>query len=149
MFWRHPIPPASPRQRTGFTGDCVRQLVRRPRVPCGRRAVTFSCLCRPIVRSDGARRNLGAIMAVTNARYTAKHDQPAIEVAIEVEGDIRELVRRNVATKPERQPETESELVASNINSVLERVTVTSVQEIDQLIAELEASRDMLQRGGA
>src|SRR5262245_66550982 len=85
-----------------------------------------------MVRSYGAPKR-GAIMAVTNARYTAEHDQPAIEVAIEVEGEIRELVRRNVVTKPGRQPENQCELVASNINSVLQQVTATSVQEIDQL----------------
>src|SRR5262245_16802586 len=101
-----------------------------------------------MVRSYGAPKR-GAIMAVTNARYTAEHDQPAIEVAIEVEGEIRELVRRNVVTKPGRQPENQCELVASNINSVLQRVTATSVQEIDQLITELEASRDMLQSEAA
>jgi hypothetical protein len=83
-------------------------------------------------------------MAVRNARYTAEHDQPAIEVAIEVEGEIRELVRRNVVTKPGRQPENQCELVASNINSVLQRVTTTSVQEIDQFITELQAMSDIL-----
>ena len=83
-------------------------------------------------------------MAVRRARYTAEHDQPAIEVAIAVEGEIRELVRRNVATKPGRQLENQCELVASNINSVLQRVTATSVQEIDQLITELQAMSDIL-----
>src|SRR5262245_4950251 len=103
---------------------------------------------RSMVRSYGAPKR-GATMPVRKARYTAEHDQPAIEVAIEVEGEIRELVRRNVVIKPRRQPEKECELVASNINSVLQRVTATSVQEIDQLITELEASRDMLQSEAA
>ena len=66
---------------------------------------------------------------------TAEHDQTVEEV----EGEIREFVRREVVT------ENESELVASNINSLLRRVTATSVQEIDKLITELESSRDMLQ----
>jgi hypothetical protein len=83
-------------------------------------------------------------MAVRRPRYTAEHDQPAIEVATAVEGEIRELVRRNVATKPGRQLENQCELVASNINSVLQRVTATSVQEIDQLITELQAMSDIL-----
>ena len=34
--------------------------------------------------------------------------------------------------------------MASNISSVLQRVTATSVQEIDALISELGSSRDML-----
>jgi hypothetical protein len=40
---------------------------------------------------------------------------------------VREFVRRDVVTNPEREPENESELVASNINSVLQRVTATLV----------------------
>ena len=91
----------------------------------------------------------GATMAVRRARYTAEHDQPAIEVAIAVEGEIRELVRSEVGVNPLPEPENESELVASTINSVLRGVTATSLQEIDQLITELEASRDMLQSEAA
>ena len=70
---------------------------------------------------------------------TAENDQSVVE------GEIREFVRREVVTNPGGQPENESELVASNINSLLRRVTATSVQEIDKLITELESSRDMLQ----
>jgi hypothetical protein len=82
-------------------------------------------------------------MAFRKTRNTAELDQ-SVE---EVEGKIREFVQ--VVTNPERQPGSESELVASNINSVLQRVTATSVQEIDKLITELEASRDMLQSEAA
>ena len=78
-------------------------------------------------------------MALRKARYTA--DQPA---EMELEGEIREFVSRDVVSNVGRRPENESELVASNINSVLQRVTATSVQEIDALILELESSRDML-----
>jgi transcriptional regulator of heat shock response len=85
----------------------------------------------------------GQNMAFRKTRNTAELDQ-SVE---EVEGKIREFVQ--VVTNPERQPGSESELVASNINSVLQRVTATSVQEIDQLITELEASRDMLQSEAA
>jgi hypothetical protein len=61
-----------------------------------------------------------------------------------VEGEIREFVRRDVVTSPGREPENESQLVASNINSVLQQVTATSVQEIDKLITEMQALSDML-----
>ena len=54
------------------------------------------------------------------------------------------FVRRDVVTKSGRQQENESQLVANNINSVLQRATATSVQEIDKLITELQAVRDML-----
>ena len=52
-------------------------------------------------------------------------------------------------TNSGRQPDNKSELVANNINSLLQRVTAASLQEIDSLITELEASRDMLQSEAA
>src|SRR5262245_60216283 len=78
-------------------------------------------------------------MAFHKTRNTAELDQ-SVE---EVERKIAEFVQ--VLTNPERKQGSESELVASKINSVLQRVTASSVQEIDKLISELEASRDMLQ----
>jgi hypothetical protein len=68
-------------------------------------------------------------MAFLQRRDTAEHDRPA---ETEDEGEMREFVRRDVATSFRRQPESESEMVASNINAVLERATGTSVQEIDK-----------------
>jgi hypothetical protein len=64
-------------------------------------------------------------------------------VETEVEGEIREFVRRDVATL-RRHAENDSEIVASNINSLLQRVAGTSIQEIDKLIAELQTLRDRL-----
>ena len=61
-----------------------------------------------------------------------------------MEAEIREFVRRDVATNRERQPENESEMMASSINSVLQRATTTSVQEIDKLITELQTLSDTL-----
>jgi cation transport regulator ChaC len=80
-------------------------------------------------------------MALRKTRDTAEHDQPA---ETEVEAEIREFVRRDVVTNRERRPENESEMVASSINSVLQRATTTSVQEIDKLITELQTLSDML-----
>ncbi len=80
-------------------------------------------------------------MALRKARYIAEYDEPA---EMELEGEIREFVSRDVVGNVGRRRENESELAASNINSVLQRVTATSVQEIDALISELESSRDML-----
>jgi hypothetical protein len=80
-------------------------------------------------------------MALRKARYIAEHNEPA---EMELEGEIREFVSRDVVSNVGRRPENETELVASNINSVLQRVTATSVQEIDALISELESSRDLL-----
>ena len=67
---------------------------------------------------------------------------------LEVEGEIREFVRRDVVGM-RRQPESDSELVANNINQLLGRVAGTSVQEIDRLITELQTLRDTLQSEAA
>ena len=55
-------------------------------------------------------------MALRKARYIAEHDEPA---EMELEGEIREFVSRDVVSNVGRRPENETELVASNINSVL------------------------------
>lgn len=65
-----------------------------------------------------------------------------------VEGEIREFVRRDVATL-RRSPEAESEVVANNIGTLLQRVAGSSVQEIDRLIGELQTLRELLQAEGA
>ena len=70
----------------------------------------------------------------------------ALEVALE--GEIRELVRRDGASL-RRRPETDSELVASSVVTLLQRVAGTSVHEIDKLISELQALREMLHAEGA
>jgi hypothetical protein len=101
----------------------------------------LTCGCAP---ARGAER--GSNMAFRNTCDTVEHDQ---SVETEVEGEIREFVRRDVVTNRERQPENESEPVVSSINSVLQRATTTSVQEIDTLITELQSLRDMLHSEGA
>ena len=84
-------------------------------------------------------------MSLIKSREPAEVDKPAES---EVEGEIREFVRRDVATL-RRQPENDSEMVASNISSLLQRVAGTSVQEIDKLIGELQTLRDRLAEEGA
>ena len=59
----------------------------------------------------------------------------------ELEGRVREFVRRD-ATPLRRPPD--SDLVAGNVGSLLQRVTGTSLKEIDNLIAELSARREKL-----
>jgi transposase len=84
-------------------------------------------------------------MTLIKTRESADVDNTA---ETEVEGEIREFVRRDVATL-RRQPESDSEMVASNISSLLQRVSGTSVQEIDKLIGELQTLREMLANEGA
>jgi hypothetical protein len=64
----------------------------------------------------------------------------------EVEGERRESPGDVAAA---RNPEAESEGVANSIGSLLQRVAGSSVQEIDRLIAELQALRKLLETEGA
>ena len=84
-------------------------------------------------------------MSLIKSREPAELEKPA---ETEVEGEIREFVRRDMATL-RRQPENDSEMVASNISSLLQRVAGTSVQEIDKLIGEMQTLREMLATEGA
>jgi hypothetical protein len=65
----------------------------------------------------------------------------------EVEGEIRKFVRRDINSM-RRDRETDSQQVANNISSLLQRVAGTSVQEIDRLIAELQSLRETLSTEG-
>jgi hypothetical protein len=84
-------------------------------------------------------------MSMFKARETGDDDR---EPTSEVEFDIREFVRRD-GQNLRRQPENDSEVVAGNIGSLLQRVSGSSVIEIDRLIGELQALRDMLNEEGA
>jgi hypothetical protein len=74
-------------------------------------------------------------------------------IGAEVEGGIRELVSRDVA-EPRRQITNhsnhgnDSESVINNLGLLLQRVSVNSVNEIDELIAELKILREQLQHDG-
>jgi hypothetical protein len=96
---------------------------------------------------------------MTTIRPTRPDEKPPAAAGSEFEGEIREFVRRDVA--PGREvgtargkpvmpgtPEAGGDLAASNINSLIQRVSGTSVQEIDKLIAELQGLRNYLQAEG-
>ena len=83
-------------------------------------------------------------MNATPAR-SAKLDET--ETPSEFEGEIREFIRRDVGHL--RRPQTESsEQAVTNINSLLDRVSGSSVSEIDRLIADLRNVRDFLHSEG-
>ena len=65
----------------------------------------------------------------------------------EFEGEIREFVRKDVASL-RRLPEGGSEVFVSNLNSIVQRVAGSSVAEIDNLISELERLREHLHHEG-
>lgn len=71
----------------------------------------------------------------------------AVNVAQQVEGDIREFVRRDVSVF--RHPRAEGgDMAADNINSLILRVAGQSIGEIDHVIGELTRVRDMLRSEG-
>jgi hypothetical protein len=91
-------------------------------------------------------------MTIIKSRDSLDFDKPT---GAGMEGEIREFVRRDrdrdrEPASPRRDAgrEADSDLVANNINALIQRVAGTSVQEIDRLIAELQILRDRLHSEG-
>jgi hypothetical protein len=70
-----------------------------------------------------------------------------LEKIEEVENEIREFLRRDVAGL-RRQPGNNGKIVADNVSSLLHRVSINSTQEVDRLIGELKTLRDRLEQEG-
>jgi hypothetical protein len=68
----------------------------------------------------------------------------AVEILSRVEGEIRDFVRRDLAASRHRLEDC-SDLTPGNVDSLLQRLSGTTVQEIDHFIAELQALRQRLQ----
>ena len=73
----------------------------------------------------------------------------------EVEAGIRDFVRNDIAylrrsptASPTDMIEPSAEATANNVNSLIQRVAGTSLSEIENLISELEALRDLLHAEG-
>jgi len=81
----------------------------------------------------------------TDSTGTPADFDRSIEAAVEAE--ICEFVRRDGASL-RRAPETNSELVAGSVVTLLQRVAGTSMQDIDGLISELQILRETLQEQG-
>ena len=90
-------------------------------------------------------------MPVIRPERLSEIDQAAAAatVAQEVEGDIREFVRRDVSVF-RRRPDggASGDMAADNINSLIQRVAGQSIGEIDHVIGELSRVRDMLRTEG-
>ena len=79
-------------------------------------------------------------MTIIKSRDSLDFDKPA---GVGMEGEIREFVRRDrepANLRRESTREADSDLVANNINALIQRVAGTSVQEIDRLIADAHSS---------
>lgn len=77
---------------------------------------------------------------------SAQTDDASLNTVANVEGEIREFVRKDVM--PGRRTAPEGDLGAGNLNFLVERVAGTSIREIDHLIAELQGVRDYLRSEG-
>jgi hypothetical protein len=76
----------------------------------------------------------------------------------EVEAGIRDFVRNDIAylrrpgpgmvTSSETLPETSPENAVNSVNSLIQRVAGTSLGEIENLMSELEALRELLHAEG-
>jgi hypothetical protein len=110
----------------------------------GREAVTFSCRhCAWWGPSERDGQMRGVIMNFSKQRGPNDIDRPEAEI----EGNIRELVRRDSTAL--RQVGSESELAASSLSTLLRRVSGNSTREIDNLISELRLLREKLQADGS
>jgi hypothetical protein len=84
-----------------------------------------------------ARSGKGNSMNTTTAERVTDADGTAFE------GEIREFIRKDIA--PTRRVSTESsEFAVNSVNSLVQRVAGTSLQEIDNLVVELQKLRDFL-----
>jgi chemotaxis protein histidine kinase CheA len=101
---------------------------------------------RPLERRGGRlgwRPKVGCNMNFGKQRSSVDVDKPETEI----EGNIRELVRRDTAVL--RQTGTDGEAAANNLSSLLRRVSANSTREIENLISELRVLRDKLQNDGS
>src|SRR6266480_3832524 len=75
-------------------------------------------------------------------------DQSQAEGSSGLEGQIDEVLRRDVV--PARKPQAEggSEIGVGSANALLRQIAGTTFKEIDLLIDELQAMRDLLQGEG-
>jgi hypothetical protein len=64
------------------------------------------------------------------------------------ERSVQEFPRRDPGLYRARQPEPATDNIAGQANSIMQRVAVTSVTEIENLIGELERLRDFVRQEG-
>jgi hypothetical protein len=84
-----------------------------------------------------------------NAITPVKAGQEAQASAMQIEGELGELIRRDVGPLRKPQPVApNADAAVGQVNSVIDRVSSASVKEIEKLIAELENLRDFVQTEG-
>ena len=86
-------------------------------------------------------------MSVSRPDRLSEVDEAAATVN-EVEGEIREFVRRDISVFRRQRPADNGDVAADNINALIQRVSAQSVGEIERVMGELGQVRDMLRSEG-
>ena len=77
---------------------------------------------------------------------SAEAEDDGLEKVNQVEAEIRDFVRRDL--QGVRRTADATDAVASNINTLVQRVAGSTLREIDTLLRELETLRDLLHSEG-
>src|SRR3954468_16173946 len=64
------------------------------------------------------------------------------------EGEIREFIRRDVSMRHRTRTDDGDDAGVESVSNLIDRVSGASVEEIDRLIAQLQAMREMLHPEG-
>jgi hypothetical protein len=113
-----------------------------------------------VVRGTSARdsRETGEkpMNAIRSEKIESQEEDTDLAAVSEVEAGIRDFVRNDIAylrrpptmhsSEPVLEPSTDA--TVNNVNSLIQRVAGTSLGEIENLIGELEALRDLLHSEG-
>ena len=74
---------------------------------------------------------------MTIIRPFRPRDQSQLVSSSELEGQIREVIRRDVASAREPQADGDSEIGASGVNALLQQIAGSTFNEIDRLIDQV------------
>ncbi len=96
--------------------------------------------------------------AIRPEKIESPEEDANLAAVTEVEAGIRDFVRNDVAylrrpavgtmTNETTALDTSAEATVSSVNSLIQRVAGTSLTEIENLVSELEALRDLLHSEG-
>src|SRR5712672_1230708 len=97
-------------------------------------------------------------MNARSEKIESTEEDSNLAAVSEVEAGISDFVRNDIAYlrspapsapgNPEMLPEQNPETTVNNVNSLIQRVAGTSLTEIENLMSELEALRDLLHAEG-
>jgi hypothetical protein len=71
------------------------------------------------------------------------HD-PASQAAVEFEGEVRELLQRDLPFSQRPATGAGDDAVSQSVSSLLQRVSTASTDEIERVIVELQVMRDSM-----